>query len=217
MNFFGGNGSLFGVCLVAYLLGSIPFSAWIARSHGVDLGSIGSGNFGATNVARALGKSWGGLALALDASKGYLAVSWALFQGLTGWGPVLAGASSIVGHVFPLFHGFRGGKGVATALGMFLALEPLSTGLAFGVFVVTLVKTRYVSLGSLLAGGTVFFTLLARRGIESPNTLFALLIWSVLLVRHRANLIRLLEGTESKFGERVPTGAHPLPDPEVTP
>jgi glycerol-3-phosphate acyltransferase PlsY len=187
-------------CLGGYLLGALPFSAWIARAHGVDLRQVGSGNYGATNVARALGKGWGALALALDAAKGAAAVCLGDHLGLVGWELLAVGFCGILGHVASVFLGFRGGKGVATSAGVFLALEPVATGMAFMTFVGTVVLTRYVSLGSMLAGFALLSTLVLTRGWEAPATRFALVAWVLMMWRHRANIGRLLRGTESRFG-----------------
>ena len=193
------TGTLLG-CLGGYLLGALPFSAWIARLHGVDLRRVGSGNYGATNVARALGKGWGALALLLDATKGAAAVHWGTHLGLTGWDLLAVGFCGILGHVASVFLGFRGGKGVATSLGVFVALEPMATSAAFVTFVVVLVLTRYVSLGSMLGGLALVLTLVLTRGLDEPATRFAVVAWVLLVWRHRANIGRLMRGTESRFG-----------------
>lgn len=188
----------------AYLLGSLPFSHWIALARGVDLRKVGSGNVGATNVARALGMRWGAVALGLDALKGAGAVWLAQSQGLTGWEVLAAGFVAVLGHVFSFFLRFRGGKGVATSLGVFLALEPWPVLGAVLVFAATVKRTRYVSLGSLLGGLTLLLTLLALRGPHAPVTRLALVAWVLLVVRHRANIRRLLAGTESRLGGTAP-------------
>lgn len=187
-------------CLGGYLLGSLPFSAWIARLHGVDLRQVGSGNYGATNVARALGKGWGALALGLDATKGAAAVALGRELGLDGWALLAVGFSGILGHVASVFLGFRGGKGVATSLGVFLALEPTATAVAFVTFLGVVVLTRYISLGSMVGGFALVGTLAVTRGWEEPTTRFALVAWVLLVWRHRANIGRLMRGTESRFG-----------------
>lgn len=191
---------LLPLLLLAYLLGSLPFSAWIARSQGVDLREVGSGNVGATNVLRALGPRWGALALALDAGKGALAIWLGASRGLADWSLLAVGFAAILGHVFSFLLGFRGGKGVATSLGVFLALEPLGGLIALAVFAATVALTRWVSLGSLLGGLTLVGVLVVRKGPTAPTTLFALLAWVLLAVRHRANIQRILAGTESRIG-----------------
>ncbi len=188
------------VLAAAYLIGAIPFSYLLARWHGVNLRSVGSGNIGATNVARALGPRWGSAALALDASKGALAIALAVGLGLERKWQVWSGASAVLGHVFPVFLGFRGGKGVATAAGAFLALEPRSCLVGLAVFGVAVAVTRYVSLGSILGASAVLGSLVATKGIAHPSSILAVFVWVILVVRHRDNLARLRDGTERRFG-----------------
>ncbi len=188
------------LCLGAYLVGSIPTGLIIARARGVDLRSVGSGNIGATNVARAMGR---GLAIAVligDALKGFLPV----FIGrhyLTALPPAavaLAGLAAIVGHMFTIFLRGRGGKGVATSLGVALAISPLGALCGFGLYILAYVTTRISSIGSLLGVWSfpVFATLLG--GV--PRAYLALSIGTAALVtiRHRANLKRLWRGEEKR-------------------
>jgi len=188
------------LCLGAYLVGSIPTGLIIARARGVDLRSVGSGNIGATNVARAMGR---GLAIAVligDALKGFLPV----FIGrhyLTALPPAavaLAGLAAIVGHMFTIFLRGRGGKGVATSLGVALAISPLGALCGFGLYILAYVTTRISSIGSLLGiwSFPVFATLLG--GV--PRAYLALSIGTAALVtvRHRANLKRLWRGEEKR-------------------
>ncbi len=194
------------VVVAGYLLGSLPFSVWIARARGVDVRRVGSGNPGATNVLRAAGRGPGLLALACDVAKGVVAVLLARLLGLSpawwGW----AALAAVGGHVFSVFLRFRGGKGVATAAGALGAVSPLALGAAIVVFVAAVGFTRYVSLGSML-GAVAFPVALwwlapaeldraARAALLVSSSLIALLV----LVRHRANLQRLLAGTENKLG-----------------
>lgn len=205
----------------AYLLGSIPFGLLIAKSHGKDLRSIGSGNIGATNVARALGKKWAYVCFVLDVLKGLLPMALMPAAGLADAdsGPaglglwMLAGAAAVLGHVFPVYLRFKGGKGVATSLGVVLGLWPyftLSGAAAFAVWGVCLLTWRYVSLASVIAAVAFPFFLLVSIAIAEPwsierlwplpaaATLLALLI----IVRHRENVKRLLQGTENKIGSK---------------
>ncbi len=197
----------------AYLLGSLPFSFWIARYKGIDLYQIGSGNVGATNVARALGPRWGAFALVLDATKGAGGIALGLCAELSGWSLMACGLCAILGHVYSVFLGFKGGKGVATSLGVFLALEPHAMGISFLAFAAVVLSTRYVSLASLLAGASLCLTLSLTRGFGFPAAQFAFLAWILLIVRHRANIQRLWAGTESRFGERPVAPSH-SPSPE---
>ncbi|MCS7235564.1 MAG: glycerol-3-phosphate 1-O-acyltransferase PlsY [Armatimonadota bacterium] len=191
--------------LAAYLLGSVPTGLWVVRAVlGVDVRQLGSGNTGTTNVYRVAGPWVGAVVLLLDAAKGALPVlaSGALGLG-AGW-TVAAGLSSVVGHNWSVFLGFRGGKGVATSLGALTALSPTAAAVAVVVWGTAVVVTRYASVGSLLAMLSVPVTLLARgepgAHVALGAALAALGIW-----RHRSNLRRLREGTELKVTDR-PSG-----------
>jgi acyl phosphate:glycerol-3-phosphate acyltransferase len=197
-----------GVALLAacYLLGSLPFSVWIARAYDVDVRKVGSGNPGATNVLRSAGRGPGVFALLCDIGKGALAVALArwLTDSPAWWG--WAALAAVCGHVFSIFLRFQGGKGVATAAGALCAVSPSALGLASLVFVAAVATTRYVSLGSILAAlafpiALWFLTARdletgARAGLMVSSSLIALIV----LARHRANLKRLLTGTENKLG-----------------
>jgi len=207
-------GLALGLALIGgYLLGSIPFGLLIGWKVGkIDLREHGSGNIGATNVGRTLGAKWGFVALGLDALKGLLPVLLAplLLGGLsTEAAPhlgVFAGVGAVLGHMFPCWLGFRGGKGVATALGVVAMLAPLSTLLAAGVFAVTFAVSRIVSLGSMLAAITFAVAQFWQLGPApfSKNTwsiaAFSIAVPLLILVRHRENVKRLLQGTENRFG-----------------
>jgi acyl phosphate:glycerol-3-phosphate acyltransferase len=194
---------------VAYLLGSIPFGFLIVRLAGRgDVRETGSGGTGATNVSRSAGKGAGLLTLALDALKGAAAVLVArwLLGGETGWGVAAAGLAALVGHMFPAWLGFRGGKGVATGLGVFLALSPLAVATAAVVFLLVVWRTRYVSLGSVLAAMTIPVGVWFWGGHmgATPATLTPLLALALagaalIILMHRANIARLMRGTESRF------------------
>lgn len=198
------------VIVTAYFLGSIPFGYLIVRAkERTDVRQSGSGGTGATNVARRAGKAAGLLTLALDAAKGTAAVilaGWLLAPELNAsfW-VALAGLAAMVGHIFPVWLGFRGGKGVATGLGVFLGLAPLAAACAGVVFMGVVWLTRYVSLGSMMASAMLplLIWLLSDRAGSPVNTRFvtvaAVLGCALIIFTHRANVGRLLRGTESKF------------------
>lgn len=197
--------------LAAYLLGSVPFAYLLARARGVDLRTVGSGNIGATNAARALGMRWGALALGLDAAKGSVAVACGGRLGLAGAELVAVAAAAVLGHVFSCFMAFRGGKGVATAAGAFAALEPLALAAGLVAFGLVVGATRYVSLGSLVAGAVVAGVVLGTRGPFHPHAALAGFAVLVLVIRHRDNIARLRAGTEPRFGSPAPVAPAPAP------
>src|SRR5262245_56396487 len=187
-----------GALIIAYLLGSIPFGYIVVKqTHGTDIRSTGSGNIGATNVYR---KSRGaGIAtLILDAAKGYVAVlaaAWLTRD--TGW-QAMAAVAAILGHMFTVFLSFKGGKGVATAAGAYLALSPQAVALTVVVFIAVAALTRYVSLASIAAA--VSFPLAVYWRADPNEVLAAAIIGAALIVaKHHQNIHRLLTGTENKF------------------
>jgi glycerol-3-phosphate acyltransferase PlsY len=191
----------------SYLLGSIPFGYLLVRFlRKEDVRAMGSGNIGATNVARAGGTTLGLLTLALDALKGYLAVLLAThFAPNTNHGPstlaIAAAVTAVVGHVFPVWLRFKGGKGIATALGVFIALAPLVALSSVGVFALIVATTRLVSLGSILAAVSIPFLAILLVPRRSTALLIGLSFISLLsIAKHHANIVRLLHGTESRFG-----------------
>ncbi len=186
------------VCMLAYFLGSIPFGVMLAKLRRVDLRQHGSGNIGATNVARTLGKTAGILTLLGDCGKGYLAV-WIAGQLLEAqWGVAVAGLMAFLGHVFSIFLKFKGGKGVATGLGIFLYLTPWAGLSSIGVFAVSLAFTRYVSVSSIVAAISIpWFAIYFQAPKPSIYVVTAAAIITV--IRHRENIQRLMDGTESKF------------------
>jgi glycerol-3-phosphate acyltransferase PlsY len=186
------------LCAAAYLAGSIPFGLVFARAKGVDLRAVGSGNIGATNVARALGKKWAVIVLLLDAAKGFAPVWLGKRLGLQPRDVALAGLCAIVGHMFTIFLRGRGGKGVATSLGVALALNPLAALCGFGLYVLAYGVLRLSSVGSLLGiwSFPLFATLLG--GLPRPYLVLATAVAVLVTIRHRANIRRLLRGEEKK-------------------
>ena len=188
---------------VGYLLGSVPFSFWLARRRGVDLRHAGSGNVGAANVLRTAGGAYAVGAVCLDALKGMLAVL--IAQRLTGElaAPVAAGVAAIIGHVYPVWLGFHGGKGVATAAGAFAVLAPVAVAVATGVFLVVVWTTRYVSLGSTAASVALAVATMMIGDFPRSVVLGAVAAAIIVVYRHRANLARVAAGTERRIGQRA--------------
>lgn len=202
---------------LSYVSGSIPSAYLAGKSRGIDLRKHGSGNLGATNVFRVLGAKIGALVFVVDMAKGALPVlllpplttrvagapalggNWALTVG------ILCGVAAIFGHVRPVFLKFgRGGKGVATAAGVFLALAPIPTLAALAAFVLVLLVSRYVSLGSLVAATILPLAILLMQGV-SPLFVVAVLIMLFVFWTHRANIARLRRGEEHRFGRKAAT------------
>jgi acyl phosphate:glycerol-3-phosphate acyltransferase len=186
------------LCLGAYLAGSIPFGLRVARAKDLDLRKIGSGNIGATNVARALGKGWAIAVLLADAAKGFFPVWLGRRLGLPAAAVALAGLSAIVGHMFTLFLRGRGGKGVATSLGVALALSPVAALIGFGVYVVLFAATRLSSLGSLLGVWTFSLFFIFHDAPAAPLVGLAIAGAALVTLRHRQNIGRLLRGEEKR-------------------
>jgi len=187
------------LCLAAYLIGSIPFGLLLTRAtKGVDLRQIGSGNIGATNAARAGGRSMGIVVLALDALKG--AVPTFIGLKLLGVGPAVAAAgAAFLGHLFPIYLGFRGGKGVATALGIFLVLSPWSALAALVVYGLVLAKTHVSALGSLAATSTTLVLVMVQA--EAPPVIgLCGAMTAIIFMRHGKNLAQLRPGVRPPSG-----------------
>lgn len=197
--------------LGAYLLGSIPTAVWYGRVfHGVDIRNHGSGNAGATNSLRVLGKKAGVIVLLIDLLKGYMAISLAGiitqhsdFQSTEYIVPLL-GLAVVVGHIFPIFAQFKGGKGVATSLGVILAIHPLATLICLVVFLLIVFTTKYVSLGSMLGALTFPVQLVSGFWGLQPMiiVIFGFVLAVLLVITHRENVKRLLAGNENKFGAK---------------
>jgi len=201
--------------VVSYLLGGIPVGYLMVKAlRGIDIRTVGSGNIGATNVGRVLGRPFGILAFVLDVLKGLVptcAMAALLgkfdFAGALPPAAVVAcGAAAICGHIWTPYLKFRGGKGVATSCGVLFYLSPIGTLAALAVWIVAVLIWRYVSLGSILAAVAlvvyVFIVDRNRAGDSLPFMVFALLMAVVVIVRHRSNIKRLLAGTENRIGAR---------------
>jgi glycerol-3-phosphate acyltransferase PlsY len=189
------------IVVAAYLIGSIPFSFVVARAFGVaDVRRVGSGNVGATNVLRSAGKAAGALAFVLDVAKGAAASGLALWLAPEPAAiPAFAALAGVLGHLYPVWLGFRGGKGVATGLGAFAPLAPGAALGAAALFLVALGVTRYVSVGSIVAA--VGLAVLARvLGAPAPVVGVAAFTAALVVVRHRSNLRRLWAGSERRAG-----------------
>jgi glycerol-3-phosphate acyltransferase PlsY len=201
------------IAVAAYLLGSIPTGYLVARAKGIDIRAAGSGNIGATNVFRMVGKTAGVFALIVDGLKGYAACTW-----LCDWvlmllgGPttntelyrILAGITAVLGHNFTCWLKFKGGKGIATSAGVFFALAPLAAGIALVTWIVTAVLTRYVSIASIAAA----VALPTAVWLTKDSLLLGMVTTALGLLaifKHRGNIQRLLNGTEQRFGQKSAT------------
>jgi glycerol-3-phosphate acyltransferase PlsY len=193
--------SVFAVTL-AYFVGSIPFAFLLSRHRGIDLRRTGSGNVGASNVLRTTGVRAAVLAMLLDGVKGSIAVLTAMLLSAGPVAAVLAAVASIVGHVYPIWLRFRGGKGVATAAGAFALLAPEAFGAAAGVFLLLVIVTRFVSVGSI-AGALTLVLVAAISDVPGVVAAGATVSALVIICRHRENLARLAAGTELRVGQRV--------------
>lgn len=203
--------------VVGYLLGALPFGVWVSRANGVDIFKVGSGNPGATNVKRSVGKGAGNLVFLLDFLKGVVATAWPLFQAvpLLFVGPDVAAApiregmavaglmGAIIGHSASCFIGFRGGKGVATSLGGLLALNWPVALIGVAVWLVAFYSLRYVSLASMLLAASLPVSAWLLKNSEFLTGFFAVLALFIIW-RHRSNIQRLAAGTESKFEKKKP-------------
>jgi len=198
--------TVFALIFGAYLLGSIPTAVWLGkRFYGIDVREFGSGNAGATNTFRVLGKRAGVPVLAIDIIKGSVAVLLAYLStyqyGTTQFVnlQLALGISALIGHVFPIFAGFRGGKGVATILGIVMCLTPITSALVLLVFLTILISTRYVSLSSILAGISypIFLNLVLKNENQTLLT-FSVLVAILLIITHKKNITRLLKKEEAR-------------------
>lgn len=190
---------LFIGCLVAaYLLGSIPTGLLLGKVYGIDVRKEGSGNIGATNLYRTVGRKVGVLTLIFDCLKGFLPVLIARKLGISAEYAAWIGLAAFCGHVFSVFLRFKGGKGVATALGIFLALSPLAVAIALVVFLVLVFKWRYISLGSITAAA-VMPPAVSLLGGGRITVIVTALVAVIVIGKHHENIKRLVAGTENKF------------------
>ena len=189
---------------LGFLLGSLPCGFWLARAKGVDIRKKGSGNIGATNVGRILGKEWGYLVFALDALKGWLAV-WlaAEFLQAGDTGSVLTGMAAVAGHVFSPWLNFKGGKGVATSAGVLLGLAPAVLIWTAAIWGISFAVKRIVSISSLLAATAFPFLVMWLEPGRHALLLVAFILAGLVWYRHRDNLQRLVQGTENGFGKKT--------------
>lgn len=190
-----------GLVVLAYLLGSIPTGVLLARARGVDITGVGSGNIGASNVARNLGRKVGVVVFLLDAAKGALPALLARALVANGrldpFAVTAVGFTAVAGHCFPVWLAFRGGKGVSTSLGVMLALAPLASVIAGGVWLALYKAFHIASVGSLVAV-TLFIPLLLVLGAGDELVALAIAIAALILVQHRSNIVRLVRGAENK-------------------
>ena len=198
--------------VAAYLVGGIPFGYLVGRLNGIDVRTVGSKNIGATNVFRTVGKKWGLVAFACDVLKGLLPTAAARLFAPAAFGagaaeiplPLAVGIACVLGHMLTPYMRFRGGKGVATAFGMLIALQPGLVGVAFAIFAVLFAASNYISLGScgaaLFLAVAVWFPILGSKGSDDlPSCVLVTLIALFIVWKHRANLVRLAHGNENKI------------------
>ncbi|MEM6431114.1 MAG: glycerol-3-phosphate 1-O-acyltransferase PlsY [Deinococcota bacterium] len=204
--------------VAAYLLGSIPTGYLVARANGVNIQQIGSGNIGATNVLRAVGRGAAAIVIIADPLKGMVAVWLAMLANLGGWGTVLCGLAAVLGNNFNIFLRLKGGKGIATSIGVFIVLAPVSTSLGIVMGVFAIVLCRYVSMGSMIGMSvTPLFLALHRPEFSVPKMCLSVTLFILSVVRHRNNLERLAKGTERRIGERAGVTSPPeIPTPETS-
>ena len=195
--------------IIAYLIGSIPSAVWIGKTfYRLDVREFGSGNAGATNTFRVLGKRAGLIVLSMDILKGWIAVGIATLISEAPVGTsqfvdlqIVLGVAAVVGHIFPVIAGFRGGKGIATLFGVILASHPLACLLALGVFVIIFLAFRYVSLASIsaaLAFPVIVITVFAESVVPSM-VIFSIMVAILVMITHQKNIERLLRKQESKM------------------
>jgi acyl phosphate:glycerol-3-phosphate acyltransferase len=193
---------------IAYILGSIPTAVWLGKSkYGIDVREHGSKNAGATNTFRVLGKPAGTVVLMIDVTKGALAVLLPFIAGYAGWGSdmlihlqLVCGITAVLGHVFPLFANFKGGKGVATSLGVIIGIHPLAASICLGIFLVVFIISNYVSLGAMVAAFS--FPWLVQFLYNNENLylmIFSIVLSIAVIGTHHKNIKRIANGEENKM------------------
>ena len=188
------------VVLFGYLLGSVPTGLLLARFFSkVDPRKTGSGNIGATNIFRTAGKRLGILTLVGDVLKGMIPIGIAIQLGISDLWLAAVGLSTFLGHIFPIFLGFRGGKGVATALGVYLVISPIAVLMEFLLFAGLVWRWRYISLGSICCATTIPILIAFFRSDSQAYFILSVIIAALILNRHQENIVRLLQGTENKW------------------
>jgi len=195
----------FAMC---YLMGAIPFGLIIGKlTRGIDIRDFGSGNIGASNVLRTLGVGPAILVFVFDTLKGTGAVLLCSAVGMDPYLVVAGGMTSVLGHTFSCFLGFRGGKGVATSLGVIVGLNWLIAAIALGIWAVIVAATRYISLGSIVATAAVPLMMFFWDAMDVPEAyrLFAAIAAVLIIVKHRSNVARLISGAETRIGQKVDT------------
>ena len=199
------------LALASYLLGAVPFGLLIGFSRGIDIRKVGSGNIGATNVMRAVGKPWGIATFIADAIKGFLpAFLFPRFvQADAALTSVVFGFAAILGHNFPIYLKFKGGKGVATSAGAVLGIAPLAVAIGLVTWALFFFTTRYVSLASIVTAAVIpaaTWVLWATKRTEGTLIPWAMtVLGALIIVRHKSNIQRLLNGTESRFTKKPPS------------
>lgn len=192
--------------VASFLLGSVPFGVIVGKlAKGIDIRDFGSGNIGASNVLRTLGPVLGGLVLVMDVGKGFGGVEICRLMGVEpGWWTVLGAIMAVFGHTFSVFLKFKGGKGVATSLGVIIGLDPVIGAVAFGAWAVVVAATRYISVASILATISVpLMMIFWHSQTPLPYQILACVAASVIVIKHRSNMARLIKGCETRIGEKV--------------
>lgn len=193
--------------LIGYLAGAFPTGVWVSRAYGINIREHGSGNIGATNVLRAVGKFPALIVILADPLKAFLAVMLAHWLGLGAIGLAITGLCTLLGNNFNAFLGFRGGKGIATSLGAFLAIDPITALIALCLGVFTIALGRFVSLGSLVGALAMLLAHLHGNHTTLPTALLTLTMFLLAMVRHHENIGRLARGVERRLGEKATVNA----------
>jgi acyl phosphate:glycerol-3-phosphate acyltransferase len=206
--------NLLVILILSYLLGSIPTSIIVSKlARGIDIRQHGSGNAGGTNVFRVLGWKYGVFVMVVDVFKGFVATFWIArllpVPVSTELGQIFAGCAAIIGHIWTVFAGFRGGKGVGTAAGMLVALYPVVFIICLAVFALAVLTTRIVSVASMSAAVALPLTLsvlkfMLHKNVPGPLYVFSFIAMALIIFTHRSNIKRLLNGTENRFGKKKP-------------